>query len=242
MPGPPRGILTKNDYAYAELRERILSGTLPAGSVLPQARLAQEIGVSTTPLREAVRRLAAEGLVLLEAHRDARVTDVSAAEARHLYEVRESADPLAASLAATHRTEEDIRRIRAAEAELAPITGEDSIQALTAHRDFHRSVYVASGNPILIDILERLWDKADRYRMIGLRARGDSEIDSRRVAIEHREIADAVAAGAPERAAEAMRLHIQSSLGRHAISALEVGADGADGADTVTATGTRPGR
>lgn len=225
MQDPPRGILTKNDYAYVELRDRILSGALPAGSAIPQARVAQEIGVSTTPLREAVRRLAAEGFIRLEAHRDARVAEVTAAEARHLYEVRESADPLAASLAAARRTEEDLRRIRAAEAELAPITGDGSVRALAAHREFHRSVYEASGNPILIDILERLWDKADRYRMVGLRSRGDSDDDSLRVAAEHREIAEAVEAGASERAAEAMRVHIQGSLGHRAIDALETGTD-----------------
>ena len=104
----PGATFTKNDYVYAQLRTRILTGELEAGSVIGQARLASELGVSTTPLREAIRRLAAEGMIDLEAHRDARVTEVTADEARHLYQVRESLDPLATSLAARNRTGADL--------------------------------------------------------------------------------------------------------------------------------------
>jgi DNA-binding GntR family transcriptional regulator len=217
---PAAGIFTKNDYAYAELRTRILTGELEAGSVIPQARLAQELGVSTTPLREAIRRLSSEGLIQLEAHRDARVTDVSAAEARHLYEVRESVDPLAAALAAERRTDADLALISQSLERLNPIRDASNLEALMAHREFHRAVYRASGNPILVDILEKLWDKADRYRLIGLRAGGDTADDSERVAAEHRAIRDAVAEGDPEAAAEVMRAHIRRSLGRRAIDAL----------------------
>lgn len=215
------GIFTKNDYAYAELRTRILTGQLEAGSVIPQARLAQELGVSTTPLREAIRRLSAEGMIQLEAHRDARVTEVSAAEARHLYEVRESMDPLAASLAAERRSDSDLALMSQALERLTPIQNAGNLDALLAHREFHRAVYRASGNPILIDILERLWDKADRYRMVGLRAGGDTTDDSDRVAAEHRAIFEAVSAGDQTAATEVMRTHIQGSLGRRAIDALE---------------------
>lgn len=220
MTPPAAGIFTKNDYAYAELRTRILTGELEAGSVIPQARLAQELGVSTTPLREAIRRLSSEGLIQLEAHRDARVTDVSAAEARHLYEVRESVDPLAAALAAERRTDADLALISQSLERLNPIRDASNLEALMAHREFHRAVYRASGNPILVDILEKLWDKADRYRLIGLRAGGDTADDSERVAAEHRAIRDAVAEGDPEAAAEVMRAHIRRSLGRRAIDAL----------------------
>jgi len=171
-------------------------------------------------LREAIRRLSSEGLIQLEAHRDARVTDVSAAEARHLYEVRESVDPLAAALAAERRTDADLALISQSLERLNPIRDASNLEALMAHREFHRAVYRASGNPILVDILEKLWDKADRYRLIGLRAGGDTADDSERVAAEHRAIRDAVAEGDPEAAAEVMRAHIRRSLGRRAIDAL----------------------
>jgi DNA-binding GntR family transcriptional regulator len=215
------GVFTKNDYAYAEVRSRILTGELEPGSVISQARLANELGVSTTPLREAIRRLAAEGMILLEAHRDARVTAVSAPEAKHLYEVRESVDPLAAGLAAQRRSEEDLARMSNALDALTPLRGAATLDSLMAHREFHRSIYRASDNPILIDMLEKLWDKADRYRLIGLRTTSDSADDNARVSAEHKELLDAVQAQDAPRAQLIMRKHITHSLGRRAITALE---------------------
>lgn len=217
----PGATFTKNDYVYAQLRTRILTGELPAGSVIGQAKLAAELGVSTTPLREAIRRLAAEGMIDLEAHRDARVTAVTADEARHLYQVRESVDPLAASLAARNRTGADISAVEFALSRLEPISDARDLDALLRHREFHRAVYRASDNPVLIDILERLWDKADRYRLVGLRHGEDSERDHARVEAEHVAIYEAVAAGDAEAAAQVMADHIRRSLGRRAIVALE---------------------
>lgn len=213
-------LLTKSAYAYEELRTRILTGVLPQGSVLSQALLAQEIGVSTTPLREALRLLAAEGLVQLESHRDARVTSLTAEEARNLYVIRENLDPLAASLAAESRTDGDITTIRATLEQLTPLHDAADLHAMTVHRAFHRAIYTASHNPLLIGILEGLWDKADRYRQIGLRSQKDSEKDRQRVQEEHIQIADAVIAGDPVRAKEIMQRHVVGSLGRRAIAVL----------------------
>ena len=215
------GVFTKNDYAYAEVRSRILTGVLEPGAVIGQARLAEELGVSTTPLREAIRRLAAEGMITLEAHRDARVTDVTAQEAKHLYEVRESVDPLAAGLAAERRTDADLTDMRKALNALTPLRGSATLGALMAHREYHRAIYRASGNILLIDILERLWDKADRYRLIGLQSSSDSPDDSSRVEAEHQALFDAVAAQDAALAQTVMRNHILHSLGRRAITALE---------------------
>src|SRR4051795_9051244 len=111
---PAEPFATKSDLAYTRVRDLILSGQLQPGAVLPQAELAQTIGMSTTPLREALRRLKQEGLVELDAHRDARVRALDAAEARDLLELRGSLDPLAASLAAERRTEDDLAAVRAA--------------------------------------------------------------------------------------------------------------------------------
>lgn len=105
---------TKGELAYRRVRTLLLSGELPPGAVLHQSTLARTIGVSTTPLREALRRLEQEGLVELDAHRDARVTPLDATEARNLVEVRRGLDPLAASLAAERRTVDDLGAMRAA--------------------------------------------------------------------------------------------------------------------------------
>ena len=219
MPVPPVA-LTKSAYAYEELRRRILTGEIPPGSVFSQTMLAQEIGVSTTPLREALRRLAAEGMVQLDSHRDARVTPLTAEEARNLYVIRENLDPLAAELAATSRTPSDISKIEAALKRLTPLSNSTDLDALTAHREFHRSIYLSSHNPLLIGILEGLWDKADQYRQIGLQSQKNSKKDQTRVQEEHVQIADAVIAGQAEQAREAMQRHVLGSLGRRAIDLL----------------------
>ena len=120
MSQPAELFETKSDYAYRQVRDRILSGELEPGAVLQQRDLASRIGISTTPLREALRRLKSEGLVELDAHRDARISPLRAEEARDLLELRKSLDPLAAGLAAQRRTNADIQAIRAAHVQVAP--------------------------------------------------------------------------------------------------------------------------
>src|SRR3954452_25563842 len=111
---PAEPFATKSDLGYTQVRDLILSGELQPGAVLPQATLARTIGMSTTPLREALRRLKQEGLVELDAHRDARVAALDATEAREMLELRQELDPLAASLAAQRRSEADLADVRAA--------------------------------------------------------------------------------------------------------------------------------
>jgi DNA-binding GntR family transcriptional regulator len=217
----PAVALTKSAYAYDELRRRILTGDILPGAVFSQTTLAQELGVSTTPLREALRRLAAEGMVQLDSHRDARVTPLTADEARHLYVIRENLDPLAAALAAADRTPQDITRIESALKRLTPLSDSSDLDAMAAHREFHRAIYESSHNPLLVGILEGLWDKADQYRQIGLRNQKDSAKDQARVQEEHVQIAEAVIGGDADKAGEIMRRHVLGSLGRRAIDALK---------------------
>ena len=175
-------VFTKTDYAYTAVRERIMSGTLPHGTVVSQEALAAELSVSTTPLREAMRRLASEGLVILDAHRDARVAPLTAEEARSLFEIRQQLDPLAVRLAAERRTELDSAAINAAASSLEPLGSASGVEALDAHRAFHTALYRASHNDLLISLLDGLWDKADRYRRSALETRDDSRADRARSA------------------------------------------------------------
>ncbi|WP_238005679.1 GntR family transcriptional regulator [Dactylosporangium sp. AC04546] len=219
MGAPAEPFTTKSDFAYLTLRNRILSGELEPGATLNQATLAPAIGVSTTPLREALRRLKSEGLVELDAHRDARVTPLTAEEARDLLEVRRSLDPLAAALAAERRTRDDIRAMRAAVEGLQPLPSDPNVFDLVAHRRFHTAVYLASHNELLIGTLDGLWDKADRYRRLGLVVeRGQAERDQK--AAEHTALLECVIAGDSAGAEEVMRLHIDTSLGAKAASQL----------------------
>jgi DNA-binding FadR family transcriptional regulator len=94
------------------------------------------------------------------------------------------------------------------------------LAALAAHREFHRAIYTAAANPLLTGILEGLWDKADRYRQIGLQSGKVTNEELLRVQDEHCRIAEAVIAGDAARAREAMHRHVAGSLGRRAINVL----------------------
>jgi DNA-binding GntR family transcriptional regulator len=211
---------SKGSLAYSELRQLILSGGLAPGSRISQYELADNMQMSITPLREAIRRLSSEGLIIMDTHRDSRVADVSASEARELLEVRLSLEPSATELAAYRRTEADIDAMRTAAEKLLPVTrvwGED---AITAHRDFHRAVYTASHNATMIKLLDDLWDKSDRYRRLGLELPSGDEprtIDLN----QHHQILELVASGDGPGAAELARIHIANSLTASVTGALE---------------------
>ena len=224
----PAGLfVTKSDYAYNRIREDILNGEFEPGTVLHQSLLAKTIGISTTPLREALRRLKSEGLVELDAHRDARVSSLTGEEARDLLEVRLSLDPLAAALAAQRRTKEDIRRMRETLELVEPLQSNPSVYDLASHRAFHQAVYEASHNDLLISTLSGLWDKADRYRRLGLEVvRSQEERDQKDR--EHAALFDAVVAGDGEAAHAVMLQHINTSLGAKAASRLGVDAAAVD--------------
>ena len=211
---------SKGSLAYSELRRLILSGGLAPGSRISQYELADSMQMSITPLREAIRRLASEGLIIMDTHRDSRVADMSASEARELLEVRLSLEPSATELAASRKTDADVAAMHAAAAKLLPVTrvwGED---AITAHREFHRAVYAASHNTALIKLLDDLWDKSDRYRRIGLELPSGDEPRTLDLNQHHR-LLELVIAGDGAAAAELARTHIVNSLTASVTGALE---------------------
>jgi DNA-binding GntR family transcriptional regulator len=213
------GIATKSERAYARVREMVLTGELEPGTVLNQAVLARQIGISTTPLREALRRLAQQGLVELGAHRDARVAPLDAAEARDLVELRQDLDPLAAGLAAQRRTAADLAEMADSLARLESLPEDPSPAQLAGHRRFHAALYRASHNAVLVATLDGLWDKTDRYRRHALRAgRSDEEVAQR--AEEHRLLVEAVSDRDAAAATELMRRHVETSLAARAAGRL----------------------
>ena len=211
---------SKGSLAYSELRQMILSGGLAPGSRVSQYELADKMQMSITPLREAIRRLSSEGLIIMDTHRDSRVANVSASEARELLEVRLSLEPSATELAAQRRTEADLVAMRTAAQKLLPVTRVWGEEAITAHRDFHRAVYTASHNASMIKLLDDLWDKSDRYRRLGLELPSGDEprtIDLN----QHHQILELVASGDGTGAAELARTHIANSLTASVTGALE---------------------
>lgn len=199
--GPP----TKADAAYLELRRRIVEGALEPGARIDQEVLAATLGVSTTPLREALRQLEAERLVLRSAHRQVLIAPLSRSEVQELYTVRFELDSLAVQLAAAQVTEQEIE---AARATLSQQDSEDPLVQLVANRTFHRVLYEASRNPTLVHLLEWMWDRADRYRyvLLGDRHHAATAVD------EHLELLQAVEDRDGDRAARLMREHLRQSV------------------------------
>jgi DNA-binding GntR family transcriptional regulator len=217
----PEPFATKSDLAYRRVRELILSGDLQPGAVLQQAVLAKTIGMSTTPLREALRRLKQEGFVELDAHRDARVAPLDATEARELLELRLALDPYAAALAAERRTGDDVAEIEQALANLEALPRNPTPGQLASHREFHAAIHRASHNRLLVETLDGVWDKTDRYRRHALEVDRSAEEKQARAA-EHRQMFEAVRDGDADRAADLVRRHVETSLGARSAVRLDV--------------------
>ena len=225
-PDPPVSTVlfhTKADHAYFYIRQEIARGTLPAGEPINQEELARTIGISVTPLREALRRLAAEGFVVLAAHRDARVAPLSEEESRNLREMRVPLESLAARLAAERITPAQRETLVALAAELEPLGDQASERALDVHRRFHAAIWDAAHNPPLTATLDLLWDRADRYRRHSLsELRGTGAM--RRADLEqHFELRDLICGGESAKAAEVMRRHVDQSLPSLGVAALDAG-------------------
>ena len=210
---------SKGSLAYSELRQMILSGGLAPGSRISQYELAENLQMSITPLREAIRRLTSEGLINWTT---TRIPGCHHERPRSTGTLRGPAGPRssATELAAYRRTDADIAPMRAAAAKLLPVTrvwGED---AITVHREFHRALYLASHNDVMIKLLDDLWDKSDRYRRIGLELPSGDEprtIDLN----QHHQILELVIAGDAAGAAELARTHIANSLTASVTGVLE---------------------
>jgi len=199
------------DQVYEAIRERITSGSLPRGARVHQEDLAEELGVSRTPVREALRRLAAEGLVEMRTNRGARVADVDQAGMRVSYEARTVIEPGAARLAAGQRLEEPLARMRAAVA--AQRRSLRNVQrSFEANREFHLALAAASGNEFLAQFAERLWvariGETIYERQVETQER--MLLDVR----EHEQILEAIEAGDARRAESLTRRHLADAMKR----------------------------
>ncbi len=198
-------VYTKAEAAFRELRRRILDGTLEPGATIDQEAIAASLGLSITPVREALRRLDTEGLVRLEAHRTVYVAPLAASEVRNLYAVRLRLDPYAAALAAGHADEDRLVEI---EVLAGHVGGHTTRERLSMNRRFHALIYHSCGNGVLADLLDRLWDQTDRYRLLAL----EDAVHERNAEREHQAIATALRARDAARVETLMHAHIEATL------------------------------
>src|SRR5690348_10920048 len=194
------------DQVYDDLRERILSGDIPRGTRLRQVSLAEELGVSRTPLREALRRLSAEGFVEFSPNQGATVSQLDLGDMRNAWTARLTLEPAAARLAAEHADLPAIARMRQA-VERQRDAGGDRVAGFAANREFHLALVAATGNPHLTRFAEMLWVArigAPIYSAQAADAPGEMAV----WADEHDRIADAVADGDADLVERLTRAHI----------------------------------
>lgn len=197
------------DAAYGRLRDDILSWRLQPGTPLSEVDLAERLGVSRTPLRAALARLALEGLVDTSRGRTAIVSDVSPAGLAELFELREALEMQAARLAARRRQPEvfdGLAREFAGAAEILAGCGIEAYYAIIA--EFDRAVDEAVANPSLTAALDAVRTHLTRAR----RMAADDEQRLARAAEEHRVICEAIRDGDPELAVAATTVHLRGSL------------------------------
>ena len=196
---------TKSEMAAARLRDDIRSGVLKPRERIDIDALGDLLGMSATPIREALRQLQAEGFVINEPHRGARVADFSPEETADLYDLREVLESRATLIAAKHLTAEDIAELEALfEANRAAIDQNDHAAAMHLNEAWHMTIYAAAHNtPHLMDFIRRLWnDPRSTTWVVPGRLQ-----QSRR---DHSAIMDALSAGDSKRAAELMGEHIRA--------------------------------
>jgi DNA-binding GntR family transcriptional regulator len=209
------GALPSRTVAAAEaIKHAILAGELRPGQPLVETDLAAVLGVSKTPVREALKTLAGAGLVTMHAYKGAVVRVVDDEQARHVYDLRLLLEPeaLGRAVAAGHDWDKAHDALDRADASADP--AERSL----ANRDFHRELYVGCGNPLLVRMLD---DLRDQTALVSAAAwRRDPTVPPftpswEHEAGEHRSVLAAARDANAERAAGLLRAHITSFVQRN---------------------------
>lgn len=198
--------LTLWQRVYDHLRAEILAGRLEPGTELAEVALAEQLGVSRGPLREAIGRLASEGLVTVRPRRGAVVSSLSTEEFLELYQVREALELMAVRLAVPRLGTDDIAALQALIDEMSTRAERKQVaEFFEANTAFHARLVDASGNAKLVDMYRQLLDQLGRYRRRSLQLRGNLQ----RSVAEHAAILRAAKRGDAERAAHLMSEHIR---------------------------------
>jgi DNA-binding GntR family transcriptional regulator len=199
---------SNTEDVYLRLRELLLNGEIPAGTVISQVKLARELGVSTTPLREAMRLLQAEGLLIAEHNRRSRVAPMDPKDIDAVYASRILIEALAIRLAVPRMSDDEIAALRR---DLEALRGAGDAGDLSSwepvHRMFHRRLL--AGNEAMERIIDPVVDRSERYRRSSLfkSTARTWEIGND----EHEAIVDAVEARSPEQAALLLARHLARS-------------------------------
>ncbi len=201
--------MSLEEKAYLTLEEEILDGKLSKGESLTESALSERLGVSRTPIRSAIHRLAEDGLVSIAPNRGAVVRGIDASDLIDIYNVRIRLEGLASASAAKNITPEALERLRRG-VELSEfyIGKQDAESLKELDTEFHLEIYKASGNLQLEKILSELHRKIKKYRKLSLTVSGRLEKSLK----EHREILNAIACGDAQLADKLTSSHVEAAL------------------------------
>lgn len=199
--------LPLRDVVVKTLRQQILTGKLKPGERLLEIHLAEELGVSRTPIREAIRKLELEGLVTMIPRRGAEVAQISEKGMSDVLEVRKALDSLAGELACARITEGEKEQLREACLDFEKaIATKDKAKIAKADVAFHNIITEATRNIRLAQLLNNLSEQMYRYRFEYIK----DENQHKALAEEHKRIYEAIRDNKPEQAVEALKNHIDN--------------------------------
>lgn len=199
---------TLRETAYRRIREHILTGELQPGEPISEAERAEVLGMSRSPVREALRQLAQEGLVEIFPKRGTFVTELSAREVREAFELRDAIESACARLAAERRTDADLREMADACDQIDEAAGNEA-EAYDHATRFHSLVAKAARSRYLQEAFESTQAKIDLASRVAASSSPRPPRD-----VHHRDIFDAITAGDGERAESLMRHHLRESATR----------------------------
>jgi DNA-binding GntR family transcriptional regulator len=198
---------TAHQLVRDTLRRAILTGKLTADTRLVQSDIAEQLQVSTTPVREALRDLASEGFILLDAHRGAVVRRLSYDDVYEIYDIRKLLEPDAMRRAVEHITDEEIDA--AAQIQARADVETDAARWVELNHEFHRVFLKAARSPRLAGILNNLADSSAMY-IATILARGERRREDANA--HHRTLLEAVRHRDADAAAEVMMSHIHQTV------------------------------
>jgi len=193
------------EMVYEELKMQILTGAIPPGTRMMEVELAREIGVSRTPIREAIRKLEKEGLVTIEPRRGAYASQITTEDMIEILEVRQNMEGLAAYFAASRMKPEQLSELKQTSARYnAAVTEGNMDDMIKYDTKFHRIIVDSCNNKILFQMIEQLQELVLRFRYIYY----DDFKRAENMPDEHKAILDAIERNDADAAREAADVHI----------------------------------
>ena len=200
--------LPLRDEVFNTLREKILKGVYKPGERLMEIHLADQLGVSRTPIREAIRMLELEGLVKRVPRKGAQVAKISKEDLQDVLEVRKALDTLSVKLACERITEDEIKLLNNAEREFEKaLASKDVREIAEADVAFHDVIHSATKNGRLKSMISNLAERIYRYRFEYIKQQSDG---GKTLMLEHREIMRCIESRDVESAVKATEIHIDN--------------------------------